>query len=155
MHLPNSKVARAGLIAAVVVVLVAGGTLAAINKLSGNITPLDLEHQLGPRPTKQTQVLNTDSMNILIMGSDARAGQGSGFGQVSKYGDSARSDTTLLVHLYKGHHEALVVSIPRDSWVTIPSCKREDGSSTSPWTTKFNAAFSEAGRHAPSLPSKH
>ena len=145
MHLPHSKAARAGLIAAVVAVVVAGGTLVAINKLSGNITPLDLEHQLGPRPTKQTQVLNTDSMNILIMGSDARAGQGNGFGQISKYGDSARSDTTLLVHLYKGHQQALVVSIPRDSWVTIPSCKREDGSSTSPWTTKFNAAFSEAG----------
>jgi LCP family protein required for cell wall assembly len=145
MHLPHSKVARAGLIAAVIVALLAGGTLVAINKLAGNITPLDLKKQLGNRPTKQAQILNTDSMNILIMGSDARAGQGSGFGQVSKYGTSARSDTTLLVHLYKGHQQALVVSIPRDSWVTIPSCKREDGSTTSPWTTKFNAAFSVAG----------
>jgi LCP family protein required for cell wall assembly len=84
-------------------------------------------------------------MNILVMGSDARIGQGDGFGQVSKYGDSARSDTTLLVHLYKGHKQAVVVSIPRDSWVTIPACTREDGSTTSPWTTKFNAAFSTAG----------
>lgn len=145
MHLPRSKVARVGLIGLAVVVLLAGGTVVAINKLSGNITSLDLDKQLKNRPTKQTEVVNTDAMNILVMGSDARAGQGSGFGQVSKYGDSARSDTTLLVHLFKGHTQALAVSIPRDSLVTIPECTREDGSTTSPWTTKFNAAFSLAG----------
>lgn len=145
MHLPHSKGARVGLVALALVVLLAGGTLVAINKLSGNITSLDLNNQLKNRPTKVAEVVNTDSMNILVMGSDARAGQGSGFGQVSKYGDSARSDTTLLVHLYKGHRQALAISIPRDSLVTIPSCTREDGSTTSPWTTKFNAAFSLAG----------
>ena len=145
MHLPRSRGSRIGLVALGVVILLASGFMVAVNKLSGNITSLDLEDQLGHRPTKQTQVVNTDSMNVLVMGSDARAGQGGGFGQVSKYGDSARSDSTLLVHLYKGHTQALVVSIPRDSLVTIPSCTREDGTKTSPWTTKFNAAFSEAG----------
>jgi LCP family protein required for cell wall assembly len=145
MHLPHRKGAGLGLIAFAIVILLVGGTLVAVNKFSGNIRSLDLGGRLGNRPTKQTQVLNTDSMNILVMGSDARIGQGDGFGQVSKYGDSARSDTTLLVHLYKGHKQAVVVSIPRDSWVTIPACTREDGSTTSPWTTKFNAAFSTAG----------
>lgn len=145
MHLPRSNAARAALVALVVIALLAGGGLLAVRKLSGNIQAVDVSKALGTRPTKQAAVLNTDSMNILVMGSDARAGQGSGFGKVSVYGNSARSDTTLLVHLYKGHRQALVVSIPRDSWVTIPACTRADGSMTSPWTTKINAAFSEAG----------
>ncbi len=145
MRLPRSNAARAGLIALIVVIVLAGGGLIAVKKLSGNITSVDVTKALGVRPTKQAQLLNTDSMNILIMGSDARAGQGAGFGKVSVYGNSARSDTTLLVHLYKGHKQALVVSIPRDSWVTIPPCTKTDGSMTAPWTTKINAAFSEAG----------
>lgn len=144
MHLPRSRGARVGLIAGAIVVLVAAAGLTAVSHISGNIRSLDLSKQLGTRPVKQLPT-NTDAMNILIMGSDARAGQGSGFGKVSKYGNSARSDTTLLVHLYEGHHQALAVSIPRDSLVTIPACTREDGSTTGEWTTKFNAAFSEAG----------
>ena len=33
----------------------------------------------------------------------------------------------------------------RDSFVTIPPCTLDNGSTTQPWTTKFNAAFSEGG----------
>ena len=39
----------------------------------------------------------------------------------------------------------MLVSIPRDSIVDIPSCKRPDGSSTVAQTTRFNAAYSLAG----------
>ena len=145
MHLPRSVGARIGIVALALVVIVAGAGVIVVRKLSGNITTVDVTSKLGNRPTKAAQVVNTDAMNILIMGSDTRAGQGSGFGKVSVYGSSARSDTTLLVHLYKGHQQALVVSIPRDSLVTIPPCTLDNGSSTQPWTTKFNAAFSEGG----------
>ncbi len=145
MQLPRSIGARIGLVALALVVLVAGTGIVVVRKLSGNITTVDLSKQLGTRPTKSAQVMNTDAMHILIMGSDTRAGQGSGFGKVSVYGTSARSDTTLLVHLYKGHTQALVVSIPRDSLVTILPCTLANGSTTQPWTTKFNAAFSEGG----------
>ena len=131
--------------AAALLILIAGGGFLVAQRIVGNITSLDVTKQLGTRPTKQAQVVNTDAMNILVMGSDIRAGQGGGFGKVSVYGNSARSDTTLLVHLYEGHRQALVVSIPRDSLVTIPECTREDGSTTGQWTTKFNAAFSIAG----------
>ena len=144
MHLPRSTGARVALVAAALLALLTGGTLVAVARLGGNIHSIDLQDLLGTRPTKRATV-QTDAMNILVMGSDARAGQGSGFGQAERFGDSARSDTTLLIHLYQGHRQALAVSIPRDSLVTIPSCTREDGSATSEWTTKFNAAFSEAG----------
>ena len=145
MHLPRSVGARIGMVALALIVVIAGTGAIVVRKLSGNITTLDVSKRLGNRPTKAAQVLNTDAMNIPIMGSDSRAGQGAGFGKVSVYGSSARSDTTLLVHLYKGHQQALVVSIPRDSLVTIPPCTLDNGSTTQPWTTKFNAAFSEGG----------
>ena len=56
----------------------------------------------------------------------------------------ARSDTTLLVHLPADRESALVVSIPRDTIVDIPSCKTDTGMS-SPYTDRFNSAFSIGG----------
>lgn len=145
MHLPKSTGARVLTVISALLLGLVGVGVVSVNKFSGNIHAFDITSKLGPRPTKAAAIANTDAMNILVMGSDARAGQGSGFGQVSKYGSSARSDTTLLVHLYSGHKRALAVSIPRDSFVTIPECTKEDGSTAGPWTTKFNAAFSMAG----------
>lgn len=76
------------------------------------------------------------------MGSDTRAGAGNqGYGYV----DGARSDTTILVHLYEGRKSALAVSIPRDSYITIPSCKMSNGETTAPYKSKFNSAFSIGG----------
>jgi LCP family protein required for cell wall assembly len=76
------------------------------------------------------------------MGSDLRDGDGN-----DSYGvaGGARSDTTLLVHLYNNRKDAVVVSIPRDSWVEIAGCTRPDGSTTIPYMTKFNAAFAFGG----------
>ena len=75
------------------------------------------------------------------MGSDTRAGQGTGFGSAG----GARSDTAILVHLYEGRKKAVAVSIPRDSEVTIPPCTGPKGQQYGRWTTKFNAAFAIGG----------
>jgi LCP family protein required for cell wall assembly len=76
------------------------------------------------------------------MGSDSREGDGN-----NTYGEAggARSDTTLLVHLYNERKDAIVVSIPRDSWVEIAGCTRPNGTKTQPYETKFNAAFAFGG----------
>ena len=57
----------------------------------------------------------------------------------------ARSDVTMIVHLSGDRKRALVYSIPRDTLMTIPSCKMPDGQMSAPITTKFNAAFSIGG----------
>ena len=113
-----------------------------INQLEKRIGILDTsELDNGNRP-KSVEQTDTSATNILIMGSDARSGAGnSGYGYVA----GARSDTTLLVHIYEGRKSALAVSIPRDSYVTIPHCSTSNGGSIGPWTTKFNAAFSFGG----------
>lgn len=118
----------------------ASGTVVA--QLNANIITID-DSEIAPDPSDRVAQAPTDTsaMNLLLMGSDSRAGQGKGFGTAG----GARSDTTLLVHLYEGRRKALVVSIPRDTEVTIPPCKNSDGQQFGTWTTKFNAAFAIGG----------
>lgn len=61
--------------------------------------------------------------NILIVGSDTRAGQGAQFGK----DDGVLNDVTMLVHVSHDQSNAVAVSIPRDMVVPIPACPREDG----------------------------
>jgi len=121
---------------------VGGGASYAINNLGKHIKTIstgDLKHVDKPKSVKVT---DTSATNILIMGSDSRAGSGNtGYGKVA----GARSDTTLLVHIYKGRKAATIISIPRDSYVQIPPCTDANGKSYGTWKTKFNAAFSMAG----------
>lgn len=115
-----------------------GGALFAVNRLGKNIHTIDTS-ELGNE--QFVYAGDTSATNFLIMGSDTREGQGTGFGDVG----GARSDTTLLVHLYEGRKSALVVSIPRDSFVKIAACKGANGKQYGSWETKFNAAFSVGG----------
>lgn len=115
-----------------------GGAVFALNGLGKNIHSIS-SNELGDAQYKYAG--DTSATNFLIMGSDTREGQGSGFGDVA----GARSDTTLLVHLYEGRKSALVVSIPRDSFVKIAACKNAEGKQFGSWETKFNAAFSVGG----------
>jgi LCP family protein required for cell wall assembly len=120
---------------------IGGGAVYAINSLGKNINALDtsdLNNQERPETVVQT---DTSATNILIMGSDSREGSNGTYGNV----DGARSDTTLLVHVYEGREAATVVSIPRDSFVELAGCKMLDGGSSDPYKSKFNAAFAIGG----------
>ena len=121
---------------------IGGGAVYAVNGLGVNIGAIDISDlNEADRPDSVEQT-DTSPTNLLIMGSDSRDGDGN-----DTYGvaGGARSDTTLLVHLYNNRKDAVVVSIPRDSWVEIAGCTRPDGSTTQPYTTKFNAAFAFGG----------
>ncbi len=101
----------------------------------------------GPSPTGSAAAATDASlapMNILVMGSDTRVGQGGEGGSAQVY-SSAQSDVVMLVHLYQGHNGALVMSIPRDTWVRIPTCKTKSGRTVGGYDAKFNAAFAIAG----------
>lgn len=119
----------------------------ASSQLEGNITAVDISDTTG-REHVPTQVVddagNYQATNILLMGSDTREGQKS-----SKYGDpdlytGERSDTTILLHLSADRSFATAVSIPRDTWVMLPECKR-DGETVGGFEGKFNTAFEIAG----------
>jgi LCP family protein required for cell wall assembly len=70
--------------------------------------------------------------NWLLIGSDTRV-EGERPGQTSFGGQ--RSDTIMLVHLPRDRNGAYLMSIPRDSWVSIPGHGK----------SKINAAFSWGG----------
>ncbi|MFF9060145.1 LCP family protein [Streptomyces sp. NPDC014882] len=121
---------------------VAGWVLYA--KLDGNITPdeaaaAELARYAKERPT----ALVKDAQNVLLIGSDSRAGDGnSAYGRDS---GTERSDTTILLHLSAGRRSATAVSIPRDLMVDVPACRRPDGSRSAPVFAMFNHSFQTGG----------
>ncbi|MGW2710056.1 LCP family protein [Streptomyces sp. NPDC001356] len=130
--------------AAVLLVVAAGAGWAVYARLSANITAdeaaaAELARYERERPT----ALVRDAQNILLIGSDTRAGDGNG-----KYGKDAgteRSDTTILLHLAADRHSATAVSLPRDLMVDIPACGQEDGRRSDPVFAMFNHAFQVGG----------
>ena len=123
-------------LAVVLLVTVTGGYIV-YRHLAGNISHLPPDIP-GARPQKLTT-----AQNILLIGSDTRAfAGGASFG---KEVAGARSDTTILVHLSAGGKKAVLVSIPRDSYVEIPQCRVAGGGLSTPHHDKFNAAYSIGG----------
>jgi LCP family protein required for cell wall assembly len=148
----RGRVARiiAGLAALAVIAtaLVGAGMEFLYGRLQGNITSLDISDVLGRGPN--TAVTDADGnyqpLTILLMGSDSREGVPD-----SRYGDpsihsNARSDTTIVVHVGADRSFATAVSIPRDTWVTLPECPRpESGEMGGGFEAKFNTAFEIGG----------
>lgn len=93
-------------------VLIGGSGLGYVYfKLNGNITGVDINSQLG---TDRPDDVDNGSMDILVLGSDSRAGANAEYGPDE---GGARSDTAMIVHVYEGHKTASVVSVP-----ATPSC---------------------------------
>ncbi|MEI7032491.1 LCP family protein [Streptomyces pratensis] len=84
-----------------------------------------------------------DAQNILLIGSDSRAGDNSEYGRDD--GGSQRSDTTILLHLAADRRSATAVSLPRDLMVEIPGCRTADGEETRERLAQFNSAFEAGG----------
>ncbi|MFS4095333.1 LCP family protein [Streptomyces sp. AF1A] len=125
--------------------------------LDHNIKSVDIDSALGDdRPARaaatpsasasvSTAPLPTGSLNILVLGSDSRSGKAN---KKLGGGDSsgARSDTAMVVHIDAGRTRATVVSIPRDTLVTRPSCPLPSGGSTAvAYHAMFNSAYAVGG----------
>ncbi|WP_235032042.1 LCP family protein [Actinacidiphila yanglinensis] len=121
------------------VLLVAGGVGAIYFRLNANISTFDSAGLSKDRPDAD----DNTSVNVLLIGSDSRAGGNAKLGGKGQSGAIGRSDTTILLHVYPDHRHAVGVSIPRDSIVDIPPCLLPDGrwSPDQPGAV-FNAAFS-------------
>ena len=129
---PRRTVLRVIVTTLVVLALTTAATvMVAYNKLDGGIDQgKDIEHRVKP--------VGGDALNILVMGSDERAGAGNDIGR--------RSDTTILVHISADRSEVYGVSLPRDALVTRPDCKDADGETVEGDDLQmFNSAFSVGG----------
>ncbi|MFL4950081.1 LCP family protein [Streptomyces sp. MMS24-I31] len=128
----------------VLVLGAAGIGWAVYAKLSGNITAdeaaaAELRRYEKERPT----ALVKGAQNILLIGSDTRAGDDNG--QYGRDSGTERSDTVILLHLAADRRSATAVSLPRDLMVDVPSCRRPDGSRTEPMFAMFNYAYAMGG----------
>ncbi|MGK9147819.1 LCP family protein [Plantibacter flavus] len=84
-------------------------------------------------------------VNLLIVGSDSRAGQDPVFGDETVETGNL-NDVTMLVHISEDHSNATVVSFPRDLFVSIPSCPDPEGGSFSSMSRqKINTSLSYGG----------
>lgn len=122
------------LIVGLVLVLVAGGVgigawlyARSVEKQIGRVDAFGAIPETG-RPTKVAE----KAMNFLIVGSDSRDPDATG----------SRTDTIILVHLPASRDHAQLISIPRDTWVSVP--KSADGRNGGT-KAKINAAFAWGG----------
>ena len=128
-----------GICASLAVILAAGAVTfyAAFRHLNTNIHQADISHLVGPQPVNHHV---SAAENIAIIGSDTRQGQGGAYGNSQEL-VTDQSDTLLIVHVAASRKWAEVMSIPRDSWVSIPSCLEGNGQHSVPQTFKINEAF--------------
>jgi LCP family protein required for cell wall assembly len=129
--------------------LTGAGIAVLYTRLEDNISTVDFS-AIGDDGTRQARPIvddegNYTALNILLMGSDSRQGAGNDAG----YGNpdimtGERSDTTIVLHVSADRRFATAVSIPRDTWITLPTCRRNE-EVVGGYESKFNAAFEMAG----------
>ncbi|MFR0352984.1 LCP family protein [Streptomyces sediminimaris] len=89
-----------------------------------------------------------DGTNYLIVGSDSRAGLSAAQKKQLHTGSAEGKRTDSMMILHVGSSGDTLISLPRDSNVTIPSYKGSASGKTYPNTgrqTKLNAAYAEDG----------
>jgi LCP family protein required for cell wall assembly len=121
----------AGVALLVLVLLVAGGAWYVTSRYAGNLDRLDgvfagLDE--AQRPAAPTGAAGKP-LTFLVVGSDTRADVPAG------ERPDGRSDVMMLVRFTGDRQNAQVISLPRDSWVSIPGVG----------TSKLNAAYAYGG----------
>jgi LCP family protein required for cell wall assembly len=94
------------------------------------------------------QIPGTPGQTWLLVGSDSRADLTKAERrELHTGGDegSQRTDTIMLMHTPPGSLTPTLVSVPRDSWVTIPAHTAADGTEVGTQQAKINAAFAYGG----------
>jgi LCP family protein required for cell wall assembly len=109
--------------------------------LNGNLTTIGGLEEIDNRPQVRYEG-NGKPLNILVMGSDSRECDGC---EIDQEGNgSARSDTTVILHISADRERAYGISIPRDSVVDRPDCG-DHNEIPGEVGAKWNVAFAVGG----------
>jgi LCP family protein required for cell wall assembly len=139
-------VAKVVLASLVVVGMATGlGVVYIYRHLNDNLDVQDLSGQMKDRPDKKrVDTGPKEPLNIMVMGSDTRDGEGNNIDNLT--GGGERSDTTIMFHLSANREFAYGISIPRDTLVDRPDCYAKNGE-VIPGATgaMWNEAFSVGG----------
>lgn len=122
-------------LSALVLVVSVGGYVV-VRWFDGTIARLHLDLGNGATAADGTS-------NWALVGTDSRAGTGNEYGGTKAVGGQ-RSDTTILAHIDKDGTTTMV-SIPRDTYVTIPAYDDAKGQHHPAQKNKFNHAIEVGG----------
>jgi LCP family protein required for cell wall assembly len=129
----------AGVLGVLVLLLAGTGTFLYV-KLNGNITSIpDDPDDRRPGATGAHRPIN-----VLLMGSDTRAGRNGSVvgGKVSGFGSA---DTAMILHISADHQHATVMSLPRDLVIQLPKCKAPGGRVVGGTVGQINWAYANGG----------
>lgn len=125
-----TKVIKIGIVVLSILVVLAAGTYGYLSYRLSQVHKVTIN-------SIRTTSSSSQPMNILLVGSDSRAGipksQTNAFGTTAVYGGQ-RSDVTMILHLDPATHSASLLSIPRDLFVPIASTNSKN---------RVNAAFNK------------
>ncbi|HEY7858191.1 MAG TPA: LCP family protein [Candidatus Nanopelagicales bacterium] len=136
-------------VAAVVVLLVSSFGWWATNHYIGQIQHVDVFSGIAAKDVPTVDPRAGDSLNILLVGSDSRAGLTRQQTEILHLGQAQyglNTDTMMIIHIGKDTSHITVVGMPRDSLVTIPDCVDVSTGKIDPaHQDRINAAFGEGG----------
>lgn len=130
----------------VAVVVVSASAWFGLGHITGSIKRVDAFAGIKDRPVRASS-----AVNYLLVGSDTREGLTKAELKALRVGSTAsaagaRSDTLLLVHISKARDKAVIVSLPRDTLVTIPAhTSTVTGKTVPAMQAKLNAAYNYGG----------
>lgn len=114
-------------------------------KLTGNIDRLDVSSMLGDNRPTPSGNHSSGPLNILLMGSDVRTGEGNtGYGN-GEWEPGQHSDTNILMHISGDRESVTMVSIPRDSMVPSPVDCNGDAPESEWRVHQWNQNFNKGG----------
>ncbi len=107
------------------VLVITLGTIAfGTARLTSQLTTVELPGSGGTDPAPIRGY--PGAFDVLLVGSDGRAGQGAQYGEGGTI-TGARNDVTLLLHVNATHDVATLVSFPRDLLIDFPACTAPNG----------------------------
>ncbi|HEV7166814.1 MAG TPA: LCP family protein, partial [Micrococcaceae bacterium] len=114
------KISAASLAALLVAGVAVAGVM--VMRLQGNVQVAELN--LGSNSTTAPPADdNHDALQILIMGTDTRAGSDGEYGSTADSGGVGNSDVMMLMNISADNKRVSVISFPRDLIVPIPACR--------------------------------
>lgn len=127
-----------GGVVVLIALLAVGCGIAYVTNLDDKLHRTDAFSGLSDRPGKSVD----GTQNILLLGSDSRDGGAYDPDAKPNTGEvkNERSDAIMVLHIPKDHKKAYIISIPRDTYVSVPELEGHGGVKA-----KINAAFAWGG----------
>ncbi|PPF75448.1 LytR family transcriptional regulator [Subtercola sp. Z020] len=142
------------LVAVVAVLAVSSTSVAAIAvaQTFGRLKPgIQLQTADGGQAAPVSVGAIEGGVNLLLVGTDTRTDQGSGFEDAANQDASSglgNNDVTILLHISADHSNAAVISFPRDMMGPVPECPDPNGDGGTVDATDFamfNTTLSRGG----------